>query len=140
MAIKATDNDADPPTQEGPEAARPNWKYEIEYVDKDGVVVHDRGSVRLSTATLVYKYVSAKYREKSMTGFFRSLKVVEIDKDGNEIGDPTDRSIVEQVTDAASSSDKAVFDKKPCFVYQYVGQLVTQDMKQHKFYEVVPHY
>lgn len=126
------------------------FKYLIEYVDKDGQVINFTGFSYLSTVLLVYKFIAVKHRKDSITGFFRRCDVIALDDDGKEIGDPHSQNVVEQMSayskEAVAKGKKAVsgekkpdFDKKACFMYRYVGQLKTDDMKKHKFYETVPH-
>ena len=132
----------------------PNWEFKIEYVDADGVVVHDSGRVYAAESKSVYKYVAAKYRAKSVSGFFRALQVLELDTEGGYVigKEPEQYSIIEQVQDkieerlaatkAAGKKGKPKgepFDTKPCFMYRYMLPIVTADSKQHEFYKVVPH-
>lgn len=122
-----------------------NWKYTICYVSTTGEVIQETGFVKAALPATVYRWIAKTYRPKSVTGFFRELKVVEIGEDREEVGPTHKQSLSEQAKSIMAGAKKSTltnteFSKIPAFTYKYAGPLYLDEDKTHKFYDVVPHY
>lgn len=138
--------DLSPNAASSTELVKPNWKFNISYVDHDGVIIHESGMVKAPTALAVYKWVAITYRPKSVSGFFRNLQVVALDDEGVELGPPTKQSLSDQVKLALGQKQEKEkkseidFNKISAFTFKYAGPLHLDEDKKHKFYDVVPHF
>lgn len=129
--------------------ATPKWRFLVEYIDKDGVIQTAEGMVP-GTQETALKYVTKKYRSKSANGFFQRVEVTEL-APGQTVkpthsaltNTPAIPSCIAAKPQAqkpdTDTETKETFDKKTCFIYRYMGPIITNDSKAHEFYKVIPH-